>query len=49
MKTGINTTPPNILFLWADHFRADTMGYAGHPVMETPNRDALAAGGVTRA
>ncbi len=36
---------PNILFLFSDQHRADTMGCAGHPVVRTPNLDRLAAGG----
>jgi arylsulfatase A-like enzyme len=38
--------PPNILFLMADDVRGDTLGYMGHPVVKTPNLDALARGGV---
>ncbi|MCP5111093.1 MAG: sulfatase-like hydrolase/transferase, partial [bacterium] len=37
---------PNILFLLTDDQRADTLGIAGHPVIETPNLDRLAADGV---
>ncbi|MEM9476923.1 MAG: sulfatase-like hydrolase/transferase [Pseudomonadota bacterium] len=36
---------PNILFITADQWRGDCTGYAGHPVVQTPNLDALAAGG----
>ncbi|PCJ59064.1 MAG: hypothetical protein COA79_11945 [Planctomycetota bacterium] len=36
---------PNILFLVADQFRADTLGCLGHPDIQTPNYDALAADG----
>ena len=38
--------PPNILFLLTDDQRNDTLGCAGHPILKTPNIDALAAGGV---
>lgn len=37
---------PNVLLLYADDWRHDTLGAAGHPVVQTPNLDALAAGGV---
>lgn len=35
----------NILFITADQWRGDCTGYAGHPVVKTPNLDALAADG----
>lgn len=38
--------PPNILFLFADDQRYDTLGCAGHPVVQTPTIDRLAAQGV---
>jgi len=37
----------NVLWLMADQLRADTFGFAGHPLIETPNLDRLAAEGVT--
>lgn len=37
---------PNILVIFADQMRADTMGCAGHPCIKTPNLDRLAAEGV---
>lgn len=36
----------NVLFITADQWRADCMSAAGHPVLRTPNIDALAAAGV---
>lgn len=33
---------PNILFLMSDEHRADVTGYAGNPVIRTPNLDRLA-------
>ncbi|MFM8553815.1 MAG: sulfatase-like hydrolase/transferase [Acidimicrobiales bacterium] len=36
----------NVLFITLDQFRADCMSAAGHPVVRTPNLDALAAEGV---
>ncbi|MCO6047707.1 sulfatase-like hydrolase/transferase [Aeoliella sp. ICT_H6.2] len=37
---------PNILLVFADDQRNHTLGYAGHPVVKTPNIDQLAADGV---
>jgi arylsulfatase A-like enzyme len=37
---------PNIIFLLTDDQRADTMGCAGNPIIQTPNMDALANNGV---
>ncbi|MEM7210488.1 MAG: sulfatase-like hydrolase/transferase, partial [Pseudomonadota bacterium] len=36
---------PNFLFVMTDQHRADWLGCAGHPVVRTPNIDALAARG----
>ena len=36
---------PNILFLVADDLRADTLGYAGNRVVQTPHLDTLAKRG----
>ena len=38
--------PPNILFLFSDDQRHDTLGSAGHPIVRTPTLDRLAADGV---
>jgi arylsulfatase A-like enzyme len=37
---------PNILFITCDQWRGDSLSAAGHPVVRTPNADALAAEGV---
>ena len=37
---------PNIVFLFADDQRNDVFGHAGHPIIKTPNIDALATQGV---
>ena len=37
---------PNILFLFADQHRHNILGCAGHPLVQTPNLDALASEGV---
>lgn len=37
---------PNILFLFADDQRYDTLSCAGHPIVKTPTIDRLAADGV---
>ena len=36
---------PNVLLIMTDQHRADWLGCAGHPVVKTPNIDALAARG----
>jgi arylsulfatase A-like enzyme len=36
----------NVLFITVDQWRGDSLSCAGHPVVRTPNLDALAAGGV---
>ena len=38
--------PPNILFIFSDDQRHDTLGSAGHPFIRTPTLDRLAADGV---
>jgi arylsulfatase A-like enzyme len=38
--------PLNILLLYADDWRHDTLGSAGHPVLKTPHLDRLAREGV---
>jgi len=37
---------PNILFITCDQWRGDSLSAVGHPVVRTPNVDALAAEGV---
>jgi len=37
---------PNIIFMLADDLRADAVGYSGNEVVQTPNIDKLANGGV---
>ena len=39
-------TKPNIIYILGDDHRADYLGKAGNPVIETPNLDSLAADGV---
>jgi arylsulfatase len=38
---------PNILFIFPDQQRGDTLGCVGHPVVRTPNLDKIAGQGVT--
>ncbi len=40
------TKRPNILFIMVDQMRADCLSCEGHPVIKTPNLDALALRGV---
>lgn len=37
---------PNVLLITCDQWRGDSLSAAGHPVVQTPNSDALAADGV---
>jgi arylsulfatase A-like enzyme len=37
---------PNVLFVTLDQFRGDALSCAGHPLVRTPNLDAIAANGV---
>lgn len=37
---------PNILFIMTDQQQGDCLGVDGHPCLQTPNMDALAADGV---
>lgn len=39
-------TQPNIVLFFPDQHRGDAMGCAGNPVVQTPNLDRLAEGGV---
>ncbi len=38
---------PNIVYLYSDQHRGDTVGAVGHPVVQTPHLDNLASQGVT--
>ena len=51
LAAGAPAERPNILLLYADDWRHDTLGCAGNPVVKTPNLDRLAGEGVrfTRA
>ena len=40
------STPMNILFITADQWRGDCLSSVGHPCLQTPNLDRLAADGV---
>ena len=37
---------PNVLFITVDQWRGECLGAAGHPIVQTPNLDRLAAEGV---
>lgn len=41
------TAPPNVLFLFTDDQRYDTIGALGNPIIQTPNLDDLVRRGVT--
>ncbi|MGZ0190125.1 MAG: sulfatase-like hydrolase/transferase, partial [Alphaproteobacteria bacterium] len=40
------TNRPNFLYIMTDQQRADWLSCAGHPVVKTPNIDAIAAAGM---
>jgi len=44
--SATESKPLNILVLYADDWRFDTLGAAGHKIVQTPNLDRLAAEGV---
>jgi arylsulfatase A-like enzyme len=44
--TDAHELPGNVLYITVDQWRGDCLGVAGHPVVKTPNLDALAAEGV---
>ena len=46
VSTKSDTSRPNILLLYADDQRNHTLGCAGHPIVKTPNIDALAKQGI---
>jgi len=46
LLSGETTSRPNILFLLIDDQRNDTLGCAGHPIIQTPVIDRLGADGV---
>jgi len=46
---GCKTSPekkPNIIFIVTDDQRRDALGYAGNPIIQTPNMDVLASEGL---
>ena len=45
MVQAKSATRPNIIFLFADDQRADTIGAHGNPHIQTPNLDRLAESG----
>ena len=38
---------PNIIFICSDQHAFRYTGYAGHPIVKTPNMDRIAENGVT--
>ena len=39
-------SPPNLVFIMADQFRAEAMGWMGKEPVQTPNLDKLASKGI---
>lgn len=46
LSSPLAAKPMNIVVLYADDWRHDTLGCAGHPVLKTPNLDRLAGEGI---
>ena len=46
IRPGNTSQPPNILFILTDNQRADLLGCAGNPIIQTPHLDLLAQRGV---
>ena len=46
-KEAMKAGPPNILMIMVDQWRADCLGSAGHPVVQTPHLDEMAAQGLS--
>jgi choline-sulfatase len=46
MSSALNTRP-NIVFICSDQHAFRYTGYAGHPIVKTPNMDKIAQKGVT--
>ena len=42
----MSDTRPNVILICFDQWRGDALSCAGHPVVHTPNLDALASGGM---
>ncbi len=43
---GVAAKPLNIVVLYADDWRHDTLGAAGHPIVKTPHLDQLGREGI---
>ena len=46
LANAASSSRPNIIFFFADDQTASSLGAYGHPIVQTPNLDALAARGV---
>ncbi|HAA74960.1 TPA: hypothetical protein DCE37_07575 [Candidatus Latescibacteria bacterium] len=46
MVRGDVANQPNLVFILCDQLKYDCLGYAGHPLVQTPNIDRLAESGV---
>lgn len=44
-RSSVQLARPNVVFILTDQWRGDCLGATGHPVVETPNLDMLAARG----
>jgi len=46
VRTVLPDSVPNIIFILTDDHRFDAMGFMGHPYLETPHLDRMAAEGI---
>ncbi len=44
--SAVAADPLNVVVLYGDDCRHDTLGIAGHPIVQTPHIDRLARSGV---
>lgn len=47
MSAGAEAAPPNVVMILSDDQAWSDFGFMGHPVIQTPHLDRLAAGGLT--
>ena len=47
LAPSVTAQTPNVVLIYVDDMRADLMGNAGHPYIQTPNLDRLASEGVS--
>ena len=46
LATALHAQRPNVILVMADDQGWGQVGYIGHPILKTPNLDAMAANGI---